>query len=158
MSGRSSIDSLRQLAAVSDTEAATVFGAAGRDTLLSELTQLPFARRAPVRPARHRRRTLVLALAVVVAAGTAAAAWAILGSSARETTSVECVIDGTDTVITAVSGDPAYDCAVTWKNDLGTEPPPLVAYDNGSGGVTVIPGATSRTRAGSDSRRGRTSP
>ena len=81
---------------------------------------------------------LAIALAVVVGAGTAAG-WALLGSSARETTSIECVIRGTDTIIPATSGDPAYDCAVTWKDDLGTDPPPLVAYDNGNGGVTVVP-------------------
>lgn len=138
MSGRSSIDSLRRLAPVSDPDAAAAFGVDGRESLLAELTSLPFGR-ARVRPSKRRRRTLVLALALVVACGTAAAAWAILGSPASESTSVECVIDGTDTIVPAVSGDPAYDCAVTWKNDLGTEPPPLVAYDNGNGGVTVIP-------------------
>jgi hypothetical protein len=140
MSGHSSIDSLRRLSPVSDAEAAEVFGVAGREALLETVTHLPFGRRRQPRRTTHgRRRPLVLALALVVAAGTAAAAWAILGSSARETTSVECVIRGTDTIIPAVSGDPASDCAVTWKNDLGTEPPPLVAYDNGNGGVTVIP-------------------
>jgi hypothetical protein len=49
------------------------------------------------------------------------------------------VIQGTDTIVPAVSGDPSYDCAVVWQNDLGTVPPPLVAYDNGHGGVSVIP-------------------
>jgi hypothetical protein len=81
----------------------------------------------------------VLALAVVLTAATAAAAWAILRSSARETTSIECVIGGTDTIIPAASGDPAADCALQWQRDLGTTPPPLLAYDNGNGGVTVLP-------------------
>ena len=33
----------------------------------------------------------------------------------------------------------AADCALQWQRDLGTIPPPLLAYDNGSGGVTVLP-------------------
>ncbi|HJQ84560.1 MAG TPA: hypothetical protein VKA21_10815 [Candidatus Binatia bacterium] len=139
MSGRSSIDSLRRLASVSDLEAVAVFGAAGRDDLLAHLTGLPFGRGARPRAARRSRRPLVLALAVVVAAATAAGAWAIFGSSAQETTSIECVIAGTDSVIPASSGDPAADCALQWQRDLGTTPPALAAYDNGHGGVTVIP-------------------
>lgn len=92
------------------------------------------------RAAPHRlRRPLVLALAVVAAAATAAAAWAILGSSAQETTSIECVIAGTDTIIPSSSGDPAADCAAHWQRDEGTAAPPLIAYDNGVGGVTVLP-------------------
>jgi len=139
MSGRSSIDSLRQLAPVSDPEAATVFGAAGYEELLAGLTDLPFGRARGHELPTRRRRPLVLAVALVVAAATAATAWAIFGSSARETTSIECVIGGTDTIIPATSGDPAADCALQWQRDLGTTPPPLLAYDNGSGGVTVLP-------------------
>src|SRR5205085_2100789 len=139
MSGRNAMDSLQRLSAVSDAEAAAVFGVAGREELLADLTHLPFGRGASARRAQRSRRPLVLALAVVVAAATAAAAWAILGSSAQETTSIECVIAGTDTIIPASSGDPAADCALQWQRDLGTTPPPLVAYDNGEGGVTVIP-------------------
>ncbi len=139
MSGRSPIDSLRQLAAVSDVTAAAVFGVAGREELLAEVTQLPFGRRERVRRGTRSRRPLVLAFAVVAAAATAAAAWAIFGSSVRETTSIECAIAGADTIIPATSGDPAADCALQWQRDLGTTPPALVAYDNGSGGVTVLP-------------------
>jgi hypothetical protein len=139
MSGRSSIDSLRRLTPVSDGEAAAVFGAAGREELLAGVTRLPLGSRQRLGPVTRRRRPLVLVLAVVVLLGTAAAAWAILGSSAQETTSVECVIAGTDTIVPSSSGDPAHDCAVTWKRDTGVAAPPLAAYDNGSGGVTVIP-------------------
>jgi hypothetical protein len=49
------------------------------------------------------------------------------------------VIQGVDTVIPSTSGDPAQDCAVEWKRELGKAAPPLRAYDNGLGGVTVIP-------------------
>ena len=139
MSGHGPIDSLRRLAPASDTEAAAVFGAAAQEELLIGLTSLPFGRGRPLEQATRRRRPLVLALAVVVAAATAAAAWAVFGSSAQETTSIECVIAGTDTIVPASSGDPAADCALQWQRDLGTTPPPLVAYDNGDGGVSVIP-------------------
>lgn len=139
MSGPSPIDSLRRLSPVSDATAGAVFGVAGRAELLAGVTRLPLGRPAQRPLARRRRRPLVLALAVVVLLGTAAAAWALFGSSAHETTSVECVIAGTDTIVPASSGDPAHDCAVTWKRDTGATAPPLAAYDNGLGGITVIP-------------------
>jgi hypothetical protein len=82
----------------------------------------------------------VLALALIVVLGTAAAAWAVLhGSPARETTSVQCLIGGSDAVIPSTTGDPARDCAVDYQREFGTAPPLLAAYDNGLGGVTVIP-------------------
>lgn len=138
MSGHSPIDSLRRLAPVSDSEAVETFGPAGRDELLAGVTDMPAGRQARHRPTM--RRKLVLAIAVVAAAATAATAWAVLrGSAAHETTSVECVIHGVDTVIPATSGNPAQDCAVEWKRELGSAAPPLRAYDNGLGGVTVIP-------------------
>jgi hypothetical protein len=146
MSGPSPIDSLRRLSPVSDASAAAVFGVTGREELLAGVTGLPLGRRMS-RPRALRRRPLVLALAVVVLLGTATAAWAIFRSSAQETTSVECVIGGADTIVPATSGDPAHDCAVTWKRDTGTSAPPLAAYDNGLGGVTVIP-RSERPQAG----------
>jgi hypothetical protein len=41
-------------------------------------------------------------------------------------------------VIPSTSGDPAHDCAVEWKRELGAAAPPLRAYDNGHAGVTVL--------------------
>lgn len=143
MSGRNSTDSLRRLSPVSDADAAAVFGVTGRDELLDGLTSLRIGSRGnghERRAQRRRRRSLVLALVVVAAAATAAAAWAVLhGSPARETTSVQCVIRGSDAIIPSTSGDPARDCAVDFRREFGTAPPPLAAYDNGHGGVTVIP-------------------
>ncbi|HKC77101.1 MAG TPA: hypothetical protein VKB70_01815, partial [Gaiellaceae bacterium] len=140
MSGGSPIDSLRKTAAVSDADAAAVFGVAGRDALLDDVMRTPVGRRRFVRRAPRSRPMLAIAFAAVAVVGVATAAtWAVLGSSARETTSVDCVINGTDTIIPSISGDPAYDCAVTWRDELGTTPPALAAYDNGSGGVSVIP-------------------
>ena len=139
MSGRSSIDSLRRLSPVSDAEAATVFSAAGREELLDGVTGLPFGRPRPAARAMPRRR-LVLAVAVVALVTIATAAtWVALRGPAHETTSVQCQIDGNDAVVPSVSGDPARDCAVEYRRDFGTAPPPLVAYDNTLGGVTVLP-------------------
>jgi hypothetical protein len=141
MSGRSSIDSLSRLAPVSDSDAAAFFGADGREGLLADLTQLPYGRGATRRPAGRRRRRLVLAVAIVALAAIATAAtWVVLDTGpARETTSVQCLIGGNDAIIPATTGDPAQDCAADYKREFGTAAPALVAYDNGRGGVTVIP-------------------
>lgn len=133
MAASDPIDSLRRLASVSNAEAAAVFGAEGREDLLAGLTALRTRRSA-------RRRPLVVAIAVIVLAAVATAGtWVVLRAPAQETTSVQCLIGTSDAVIPSVSGDPAYDCAVGWQQEYGTTPPPLVAYDNGLGGVTVIP-------------------
>jgi hypothetical protein len=140
MSGRSSIESLRRLSPVSDVEAAAVFGATGRDDLLTGVVRQPCGRGAWIRRVTHRRRPLVLALALVAAAATAAGAWAVLhGSSAQETTSVQCLIGTSDAIIPSTSGDPTHDCATDYRREFGTAAPPLVAYDNTHGGVTVLP-------------------
>jgi hypothetical protein len=141
MSGRSSIDSLRRLAPVSDSDAAGVFSVMGREDLLVELTQLPFGRGASRRPASTGRRRLVIAFAAVAVVATATAAtWAIVSSGpARETTSIQCLIGKSDAIIPSTSGDPAHDCAVDYSREFGTTAPPLVAYDNSHGGVTVLP-------------------
>ena len=139
MSGPNPIDSLPQLSRVSDAEAAAVFSIAGREELLDGVTDLPLGRRPRRAPHSAPRRRLVFAVAVVavMAVGTAAG-WAVLHGPAHETTSVQCQIDGSDTVIPSSSGDPAHDCAVQYERDNGTKPPALVAYDNSLGGVTVL--------------------
>ena len=140
MSGHSPIDSLRRLAPASDADAAALFGTAGREELLEAVTGLPFGRGAEPRGAAPRRRRLVLALAAVaIVAIATAATWVVLSKApARETTSVECVIKGVDTIIPSTSGDPAQDCTAEWKREFGNAPA-LVAYDNTLGGVTVLP-------------------
>jgi hypothetical protein len=139
MSGRSSIDSLRRLSPASDVEAAAVFGVAGREALLAAVTDSPVgrARRAPKATPR-RRLVLALAALALVAIATAATWVALRGAPARETTSVQCLINGDDAIIPSTSGDPAHDCAVQFKRDHGTAAPALVAYDNTHGGVTVL--------------------
>lgn len=111
-----------------------------REDLLAEITARPFGRGVHGQPVLHRRR-LVLAVAAlaVVAIGTAAT-WVVLHKTpAKETTSVECVIKGVDAIIPSSSGNPAADCAAEWLREEGTAAPPLRAYANGFGGVTVLP-------------------
>jgi hypothetical protein len=142
MSGRNSIDSLRRLSSASDAEAATVFGTVGREQLLDLVTALPCGRPRHTRQTAPRRRLVLASVAVALVAIATAATWVVLsGAPARETTSVQCLINGNDAVIPSTSGDPAHDCAVEWRQDFGTKPPALVAYDNTHGGVTVLAGS-----------------
>jgi hypothetical protein len=137
MSAPDPIELLSRIAPLSDEEAADMFGTAGRERLLEAITRLS---PSPARRARRRgRRPLALAVAVLVAIGTATVAWAITRGGARETTSIECLIAGVDTGIDATSGNPAADCAAEWQRERGTPAPPLVAYANSYGGVTVLP-------------------
>jgi hypothetical protein len=93
---------------------------------------------APRRVTRLRLRLPVVAgVSAIILAGTAIG-WA-LTNSARDTVSVQCQIAGSDTVIPATTGNPVEDCAAQWRRDTGTNPPPLVAYDNGHGGILVAP-------------------
>lgn len=133
MTAPSPIELLSRIAPISDEEAAGVFGEAGRDGLLDAITRVT-PRGRPARR-RLRRRTLVIALALTVAAAATGAGWALTHGSARETTSVDCLINGVTSVIASTSGDPAADCAAIWPAPV----PKLQAYDDGLGGVVVIP-------------------
>ncbi len=137
MSAPEPIELVSRIAPLSDEEAAGLFGTAGRGRLLEAITRLS---PPPVRPVGRRLgRPLVLSVAVLVAITTATVAWAITRGGARETTSIECVIAGVDTGIDATSGNPAADCGAEWQRERGTPAPPLVAYANSYGGVTVLP-------------------
>jgi hypothetical protein len=80
-----------------------------------------------------KKRWLVPGLAVAVLA-TAAAGYA-LTRDVGTTTEVACP----DGIVDAVSGDPVADCADLWRQQNGTEPPELVAYDNQRGVIEVVP-------------------
>jgi hypothetical protein len=90
-------------------------------------------------PARRHGRLLVILTAALVVLSATAVAWALLTSSARDTVSVQCEIQGSSAVIPSATGDPVADCSAQWQRDTGSPAPPLVAYDNGDGGVTVMP-------------------
>ena len=127
---------LSRLAPVSDSEAAEVYGS-GKGRLRDAITQLPHGRS---RPARHLlRRPVVIAFAALVVAAAMGAGWALTRSSATNTTSVDCVVRGVDSIVDATSGDPAADCVAVWESLVGSPAPALTAYDNGLGGVAVIP-------------------
>jgi hypothetical protein len=89
-------------------------------------------------PRNRRRLAIPIAAALVVLVG-AAAAWTLVASSGRDSVALQCEIEGTDAIIPAVSGDPVSDCAAQWKRESGSDAPRLVAYDNGVGGITVLP-------------------
>jgi hypothetical protein len=125
----SSIELLSHIAPISDEEAAGVFGERGRELLLDSII-----RQTPARSLRL-RSPLVLAVAALVVVAATGSAWALTRGSAQETTAVDCKIGGGTTVIDATSGDPAADCAAIWPAPV----PKLQAYDNGLGGVAVIP-------------------
>jgi hypothetical protein len=115
-------------------------------TPLMERIDAAAARRT--RRASRRAGTVLLAAASIAVAG-GAIAWALSNSSARDTVNVQCLIRGDDAIIGAVTGDPVADCAANWRRSTGSNPPKLVAYDNGLGGITVMaagesppPGAT----------------
>jgi hypothetical protein len=117
-----------------------VFGATGCEQLLASVTSLPVGRRRPARETTSRSRLVLAVAAVALVAVATAATWvALRGAPARETTSVQCLIDGNDAIIPSTSGNPTHDCAVDYKREFGTAAPALVAYDNTHGGVTVLP-------------------
>jgi hypothetical protein len=95
------------------------------------------------RSKRRRRRPLKLAMIAAAAAAllsATAAGWAWVSSSpARDTVSVECVVAGSDAIIPSASGNPVTDCAAEWQRETGAQAPPLVAYDNGLGSISVLP-------------------
>lgn len=84
-------------------------------------------------PKRNRKRWVVPGLAIAALA-TAAAGYAVT-RDVGTTTEVSCP----DGIVDAVTGDPVADCADLWRQQNGTEPPPLVAYDNQRGGIEVVP-------------------
>lgn len=103
-----------------------------RNDLMATITQPPQPDAAST-PRRTRRRWAIPIAAAAVLT-TAAGGWAILHNSS-DSTRVQCP---DNSVIDAVTGDPVLDCANEWRRNNETEPPPMVAYENGRGGVVVL--------------------
>jgi hypothetical protein len=104
---------------------------------------------APRRKRRSSRSVTVVLVAATIGITGGAIAWALSDGSVRDTVSVQCLIRGNDAIIPATTGDPVQDCAANWRRSTGSNPPELVAYENGLGGITVmaadqapLPGAT----------------
>lgn len=129
---------IAELASVTDDELGALVRADAREDLLASIVATPIE--SPERERRHRHRIPVIAAAsaTTVVAG-AAIGWAITSSGATDTVSIQCEINGADTIIPASSGDPVTDCAAQWQRETGTTAPQLIAYDNGHGGITVAP-------------------
>lgn len=91
-------------------------------------------RSAPTPASRRMRRRWLIPAATAVVLTTAAGTWALTQTSDNSTV-VECP---DNTIIDSVTGDPITDCANEWRRSNGTQPPVMVAYDNGNGGVSVL--------------------
>jgi hypothetical protein len=133
-------DAVRRLARVDDEQVARATGAEAREALLERIVAMPVP--AAPSPRRRRRARLVAGVTGVTLAASGTIAWAIVNAGdPRDTTSLQCQIGGSPSIVTAVSGDPVADCAAQWTRDLGVAAPPLAAYDNGHGGILVQPAA-----------------
>ncbi len=100
-----------------------------RKDFMATITQSPEAVSGP----KRRRRRWALPIAAAAVLSTVAAGWAILASS--DSTALQCP---GNVVIDAVTGDPVLDCSNEWRRSNDTPSPPMVAYDNGRGGVVVL--------------------
>ena len=113
-----------------------------KQALFQEITRMPVdlsePTTSPIPRTRVPRRSLVLVATLAsVSAGAVAGAVALFSSSS---TSLGChTPDGGVAIVDAVTGNPLTDCARIWEQMTGTEAPPLAAYDNGSGGIEVLP-------------------
>lgn len=100
-----------------------------RKDFMATITQSPEA----ASPKRRRRRWAI-PIAAAALLSTAATAWAVMHDSS-DSTALQCPGNA---IIDAVTGDPVLDCSNEWRRYNETEPPPMVAYDNGRGGVSVL--------------------
>lgn len=135
---------VRRLPLVTDEQAARLSDEQTRQELFDEITAQPVDTDDRVGGARVRlsRRTFVL-VAVLASLSLATVGWAVSNFLAPTTSSVACHLpDGGVSVIDPVTGDPVADCAAHWTRETGEQPPELVAYDNGSGGIEVVPAGT----------------
>lgn len=107
-----------------------------RKELMAVINQEPGLQAAPAQtPSKRRWRVPIL---IAAALATGAASWAIFTDSSQSTTLGCHAPDDGISIVNATSGDPVADCAALWRRDYGTEPPALVAYDNGRGGIEVV--------------------
>ena len=135
---------VRRLPLVTDEQAARMSDEQTRQHLFDEITTQPVETDGRADGARVRlsRRTFVLVAALTLA-GLATVGWAVSNFMTPTTLSVACHLpDGAVSVIPPVTGDATVDCAAHWARETGEQPPELVAYDNGSGGIEVVPAST----------------
>lgn len=102
------------------------------DRVRTDLSALIASSPGSLRRRRRTRLTVALAAAAVLTMATVALA---LSFDSSRTTSIRCP---GERIIDAVSGDPVLDCREAWRQQEGSEPPAMVAYDNGFGGIDVL--------------------
>jgi len=100
-----------------------------RTDLMESVTRR-FRREAVLR--RARRAAVPAAAAALLIA--AAVAWVVVQAGDRPT--LRCP---NGAAIRYVTGDPVADCAAEWRRSTAQSPPPMTAYDDGRGGVHVLP-------------------
>ena len=135
---------VRRLPLVTDEQAARMSDEQTRQHLFDEITTqlVETDGRVGAGPVRLSRRTFVLVAALTLAA-LATVGWAVSNLMTPTTSSVACHLpDGAVSVIPPVTGDATVDCAAHWARETGAQPPELVAYDNGNGGIEVVPAST----------------
>lgn len=134
---------IRQLPLVGDEQAHLESDSDARQALFEEIITMPLDTDTTVPGTRDRRiprRGFVLVAALALLS-SAAVGWAVI-SSLGSTTSVACHTGGSPDSgagIDMVTGDPVADCAAVWERHTGQPPPELIAYDNGTGGIAVMP-------------------
>lgn len=139
-------DYVRMLPVVSDAHVRSSSDTGAKQALFEEImtmatkTEQSGLAAAPA-PAKRLKRLAALAagLGAVVVAGTA---WAVYTGTGSTAASGCYITPDSVTIIDAVTGDPVKDCASAWERETGAPPPPLAAYDNGTGGVAVVAAGT----------------
>lgn len=139
-------DYVRMLPVVSDAHVRSSPDAGAKQALFEEImmmattTEQPELAAAPARSKRLKRLAAFAAgLGTVAVAGTA---WAVYSGTGSTAASGCYITPDSVTIIDAVTGDPVKDCAGAWERETGAPPPPLAAYDNGTGGVAVVAAGT----------------
>ena len=133
---------VRRLQLDSDEHVGLLSDRDAKQALFQEITRVPVDVAEPStssapRARGPRRSTVVVATLASLSFAAIAGAVALFPSSS---TSVGChTPDGGVTIADAVTGNPLTDCAEIWEQQTGAQAPPLAAYDNGSGGIEVLP-------------------
>lgn len=136
------MNSSRSQTTLTEHDVRTHLDPAVMDGLLSEIvhSEIP----TPARRS-HRRAWALSAGAVLALGSTAAIAAGAMTSDQRETGVFSCSISSLPGgaagggVIGSVTGDPVVDCQAEYQRVSGKPAPPMVAYNNGFGGLEVLP-------------------
>lgn len=111
-----------------------------KQALFQEITTVPTTDTEPKRTSGLSRRAFVLAATIAILSLAAVGGAVLQAGDVTETTHVAChTPDGAVAAVDATTGDPVVDCRHLWEAETGRPAPDLTAYDNGSGGIEVLP-------------------